>query len=215
MAASRADRCGGSVWQRRIWVLAMVGLIELALFSTSSPGWPTLARGFQRAFDAMPWTGDPTFRRGDGRARVGPAPDPRIPAGSTGSRSCRKTATAGPLPVSAEDLRGRARETAALLAVLWVIARLCAKGRLSLASHALAAGRCSRSSTSGCWGATVCSTSGRSSRSCRAEPGPGQTRPGTARDADRRRSDSRTCPCWSGWHRSLPIALSICRPYPS
>ncbi len=44
-----------------LWVVAMVGLIELALLCTSSQGWPTLARGFQRAFDAMPWKGDPSF----------------------------------------------------------------------------------------------------------------------------------------------------------
>ena len=43
------------------WVVATVGLIELALMCTSSPGWPMLARGFQRVFDAMPWKGDPTF----------------------------------------------------------------------------------------------------------------------------------------------------------
>ena len=49
------------------WVVAIVGLIELALLSTSSPGWPVLARGFQRGFDAMPWKGDPVVRRRDGR----------------------------------------------------------------------------------------------------------------------------------------------------
>ncbi len=45
------------------WVVAMVGLIELALLSTSSPRWSVLARGFQRVFDAMPWQGDPAFAR--------------------------------------------------------------------------------------------------------------------------------------------------------
>ena len=44
-----------------IWILAIVGLLELALLSTSRPGWPRVARGFQSAFDAMPWTGDPRF----------------------------------------------------------------------------------------------------------------------------------------------------------
>ena len=44
-----------------------MGLIELALSSTAEPGWPRLARGFQRVFDAMPWKGDPTFAVGDGR----------------------------------------------------------------------------------------------------------------------------------------------------
>jgi len=42
------------------WVLAVVGLMELALASTARPGWPTVARGFQQAFSAMPW-GDPGF----------------------------------------------------------------------------------------------------------------------------------------------------------
>jgi len=43
------------------WILAIVGLLELALFSTAKPGWARVARGFQTLFSAMPWTGDPSF----------------------------------------------------------------------------------------------------------------------------------------------------------
>jgi len=43
------------------WILAIVGLLELALLSTAKPGWLRVARGFQTAFSAMPWTGDPSF----------------------------------------------------------------------------------------------------------------------------------------------------------
>jgi hypothetical protein len=127
------------VFAGSIWVLATVGLIELALLCTSSPGWPTLARGFQRVFDAMPWTGDPSFRPpGDptfaavmARAR-GPAPDPRIPGVFHRSVFLQKDANGG----SFASQRGtiyllELGETAALLAALLVIARMGEKSRIS------------------------------------------------------------------------------------
>ena len=75
-----AVRAGGIAWHRGV-----VGLIELALLCTATQGWPMLARGFQRGFDAMPWQGDPSFAAVMAGAR-GPAADPRIPAGLNRSR---------------------------------------------------------------------------------------------------------------------------------
>ena len=45
-----------------------------------------------------------------------------------------------------------------------------------------------------------------------AEPGAGDAGPRTARNARSRPLDSGTCRCWSGRHRSRPIARSTCRP---
>ncbi len=61
------------------WVGLTVGLIELALFSTGQPGWPDVARGFDKVFAALPWAREPSFatvlaqaRRPLADARVGP-----------------------------------------------------------------------------------------------------------------------------------------------
>ena len=89
-------------------IVAVVGLIELALLSTTSQGWPVLARGFQLGFDAMPWTGDPSFAAGDGRRRR-PAADPRIPAGLNRSRFLQKSGDGQSFAERANiDLRARA-----------------------------------------------------------------------------------------------------------
>ena len=42
--------------------VAILIAIELAFASTDGPGWPTIAGGFDRAFRALPWSGDPPFR---------------------------------------------------------------------------------------------------------------------------------------------------------
>ena len=66
-------RPGRSLWWLSLvaigWTVVVVGLIELGLFSTASPGWPGVARQFQRVFDAMPWTGDPRFEAVMAQAR--------------------------------------------------------------------------------------------------------------------------------------------------
>ncbi len=65
----------------------MLGLLELAVWSTGPSGSPRVAGGFERAFQAMPWYGDPSFDPPDpsfrqvmARARQ-PAGDPHLPAG--------------------------------------------------------------------------------------------------------------------------------------
>ena len=115
------------------WVVAVVGLFELALVSTASPGWPTLAHGFQRAFDAMPWTGDPSFAAVMAGAR-GPAQDPRIPAVVNRSVFLQKDANSGSLArergmIYALELG----ESAGLLVVLGIIAWLTERGRIGVA----------------------------------------------------------------------------------
>src|SRR5262249_8974120 len=67
------------------WVLAVLGLLELAVWSTTSPGRPRVAGWFDRAFKAMPWYGDPSFDKPDptfhevmAQARK-PEGDPHLP----------------------------------------------------------------------------------------------------------------------------------------
>jgi hypothetical protein len=60
-----------------LWIVAVIGLIELAVLSTerptvgekpvpgASPRWPTVVGWFDRAFRAMPWSGDPAFPKSD------------------------------------------------------------------------------------------------------------------------------------------------------
>jgi hypothetical protein len=115
------------------WVAATVSLIELALLSTSKPGWPALARGFQRVFDVMPWTGDPTFAAFMAGARS-PAGDPSVPAGLNRRAFLQRNANSGSF---ASD-RGAIYtlelwETTVLLLALLVVARLNDRGRLGLA----------------------------------------------------------------------------------
>jgi hypothetical protein len=105
-----------------LWVLVIVGLLELALRCTSSSPWPLAARGFELAFGAMPWQGDRSFPAVMTQARQSLA-DARFPVGL-------------PQPTMMfvnERWRiytAELWETAALLAVLGVVARLVKKGRL-------------------------------------------------------------------------------------
>jgi hypothetical protein len=111
-----------------------VGLIELALLSTSRPGWPALARVFENVFNVMPWKGDPTFAAIMAGARSAAA-DVRIPAGLNRRMFLQKDGDGG----SFVSERGRIYalelwEAAAFLAALWVVALLCDRGRLGLAT---------------------------------------------------------------------------------
>jgi hypothetical protein len=63
-----------------LWILAVVGLLELAIRSTAAPGWVRVSRGFQAAFSAMPWTGDPSFAAVLAQARQ-PLGDQTLPPG--------------------------------------------------------------------------------------------------------------------------------------
>jgi len=63
-----------------VWVALIVGVMELALLCTARPDWPGIRSGFQRAFQALPWTGDPSFNAVLAMARQ-PQPDPRLPTG--------------------------------------------------------------------------------------------------------------------------------------
>jgi hypothetical protein len=60
-----------------LWVATIVGILELALWSTSAPGSPAVARGFDGIFRALPWAGDPDFKAVLAHARK-PVLDPRI-----------------------------------------------------------------------------------------------------------------------------------------
>ena len=92
-----------------------------------------LARGFQRVFDAMPWQGDPSFaavmagaRRRDGRPPHSGRSEPVVVPSEERRRPelCHRARSG--------STRLELGETAALLAALWVIARMSERGRLSL-----------------------------------------------------------------------------------
>ncbi len=79
-----------------IWILAAIGLLELAIWSTSKPGSPRVAGWFDAAFRAMPWYGDPSFRKDPSFAEVmararRPAGDPHVPPDLAPSVVLRKT----------------------------------------------------------------------------------------------------------------------------
>jgi len=114
-----------------LWVLAILGIIELALACTSAPGWPAVARGFQRVFDAMPWKGDPTFAKGDptfaavmAGAREPAAPQ-LVPGGLNRSMFLQENKTNGSFATERTIIYGRELgELAALLIAIWFVARL-------------------------------------------------------------------------------------------
>ena len=115
-----------------LWVLLTVGLIELALASTTPPGWPAVARGFQRVFDAMPWEGDPTFAAVIAGARE-PA-TPLVPVGLSRAMLFQENKNDGSFASERVMIYGRELvELAALLIALWSIARMSERGVTGLA----------------------------------------------------------------------------------
>ena len=72
------------------WVVATLGIIELAPACTDKPGWPAVSRGFQSIFASLPWKGEPSFETVLGQARCA-LPDPRVPAGVSDAIVLRKS----------------------------------------------------------------------------------------------------------------------------
>jgi len=115
-----------------LWVLATVGILELAVWSTSAPGSPAVARGFDGIFRALPWTGDPDFKAVLAQARR-PVPDPRISADLPQAVVLRKS---GDDRVFVNQ-RGwiylnELAETAVLLVAILFVVWLQGQGRLGL-----------------------------------------------------------------------------------
>ncbi len=108
--------------------LARAGLVQHG----SVQAGPSVARQFQRAFDAMPWTGDPRFEAVMAQARK-PMPDPYVPAGLSPVVVLQK-------PVDGKSFASQRGwiyaselgETVALLVAILVIARMCDGGRLGV-----------------------------------------------------------------------------------
>jgi len=136
-------RPGRSLWWFSVvaigWTVAVLGLLELALLSTTQPGWPSVARQFQRVFDAMPWTRDPRFETRDPRFEAvmaqarKPMPDPYVPAGLSPAVVLQKPGNGK----SFANQRGwiyavELGETVALLIAILVVARMCDGGRLGV-----------------------------------------------------------------------------------
>ena len=76
-------------------ILAVLGLLELAVRGTAQPGWPRVAGWFDATFKAMPWIGDPSFAEVMARARPSPRATPTCPTccpprSSSRSRSARR-----------------------------------------------------------------------------------------------------------------------------
>jgi hypothetical protein len=132
---------GRFVLAAALWIAGVVGIVELALACTRSPGWPAVVRGFERLFAAMPWdgmdlgnldrNGDPRFRAVAARARL-PEADVRIPAGIAPSMFLQKAAKPTSLVQQRAKIYGwELWETATLLAALLVVARVSQSGWLT------------------------------------------------------------------------------------
>jgi hypothetical protein len=114
-----------------VWVLLTLGVMELALACTAKTGWPAVARGFERAFRAMPWRGDPKFDNVLAIARQ-PQPDPRLPSGLSLAVVLQKQPTGRVFAIQRGWIYGRELfETAVLLLGLFYLGRKYCTGRLS------------------------------------------------------------------------------------
>jgi hypothetical protein len=114
-----------------LWTLATVGLLELAVRSTSSSPSPGAARGFELVFRAMPWRNDPGFPAVMAQARQALA-DPRFPVGLPQPTMIFVNER---LSIYGAELWETAVLLAALAAVAWTIKRVrldIAKARWAL-----------------------------------------------------------------------------------
>jgi hypothetical protein len=117
-----------------LWIAATVGILELAVWSTTAPGIPAVARAFEGIFQALPWTGDPNFKAVMAQARR-PATDQRISSNLPPSVVLRKSTG------EREFVNQRGKiyvnelgETAALLVALSLVIGLHWSGRLGTTS---------------------------------------------------------------------------------
>jgi hypothetical protein len=126
-------------------ISAELGLIELALWSTRTPGHPGLARVFESAFRALPWANEPAVRDEDSsfravmaRARQ-PTPDRRIPADLSLAVVLQKAVADRTFAIQRGSIYcDELATTAALLVALLVVAQLSRAGRTRTCHAALA-----------------------------------------------------------------------------
>lgn len=130
-----------------LWILVVLGLIELAVqstvsipisagsASTSRLRWPGVVQGFERVFQSMPWSGDPSF----------PGRPPSFAEVMAGARRPVDPHVQAYLPLAVvlqnsvtEKIftnqrgwiyLGELGETAVLLILLWVVAGMSQGGR--------------------------------------------------------------------------------------
>jgi hypothetical protein len=111
-------------------IVTVLGTVELSLACTAGPRWPLLTRVFEKAFAAMPWSGDPGFKAIMAQARK-PVGDRRVPSGIAPSVFLQRAeGTTSFVGQRAKIYVWELWETAALLAVLLIVARLSQTGRL-------------------------------------------------------------------------------------
>lgn len=125
----RADRVLGRLaWSSLAWVGVMVVVLELAW---AAPGRPGLTRVFDRCFQAMPWTGDPSFESIAARARK-IEDDPRLPGGVAPSVALKKNIKRKSFAADRGLIYARELgETLGVLIGVLVLGRLAARGRLN------------------------------------------------------------------------------------
>ena len=113
------------------WVAVTLVLIELAVASTGRPGWPGLARGFDRVFRALPWQGGPSFAKVLAQARR-PQDDSRIASGLSQTILLRKAGDERIFVEQRPHIYMRELGEAAVLIVLIVLtAWIGERGRLA------------------------------------------------------------------------------------
>ncbi len=109
------------------WIALTLAVLELAIAWGGSASSSGISRGFDRAFQLMPWEGDPPFAAVIARVSQ-PDVDSRIPAGAPPSVALRKSVK--PSSLALERVRIYTRElgeTAVLFAVLLAVAMLASR----------------------------------------------------------------------------------------
>ncbi|MDG3004179.1 hypothetical protein [Paludisphaera mucosa] len=112
-----------------LWIGAAVGLVELALWSTSPSGSRVAADLYERAFRIRPWEGDPDFRSVASLARR-PSTDPLIPPALERAGYRRETAPRDARSFEQRRFEIYRAELAGTLAILAAVAALACVPRL-------------------------------------------------------------------------------------
>ena len=121
------------------WVAVTLGLIELAVLCTGQPGWPSVSRGFQQVFSALPWKGEPRFATVLAQASR-PLADRRVGAGRSQTILAPKPANERIFTAQRSHIYNRELgETLAILILVLVLATASSRGWLAAGSmrHAL------------------------------------------------------------------------------
>ncbi|MGO9811699.1 MAG: hypothetical protein ACLP53_13110, partial [Isosphaeraceae bacterium] len=117
-----------------VWILVVLGLVELALGSGSAAGRPWLTGVFQRVFQSRPWTDDPDFRSvlAEARKRAGESriPPDLVRAGVASRPVASRTFVQSRAEIYTRELTGTAGLLLVILAVVGLTSSRSRRGHL-------------------------------------------------------------------------------------